>query len=72
MQFLYLINKKESNFCYSLFYGVVNVTILEPMTPDKNTCPPAGMSVYTELIRIMKDSTQEYYNMRIALGLECA
>ena len=72
MQFLYLINKKESNFCYSLFYGVVNVTILEPMAPDKNTCSPAGMNVYTELIRIMKESTTEYYNMRIALGMECA
>ena len=41
------------------------------MIPDKNTCSPAGMSIYTELIRIMKESTQEYYNMRIALGLEC-
>ena len=52
--------------------NVVNVTILEPMVPDKNTCSTADMSVYTELISIMKDSTQEYYNMRLALGLECA
>ena len=72
MQFLYLINKKESNFCYSLFYGVVKVTILEPMIPDKNACSTAGMSVYAELVRIMKESTTEYYNMRIALRLECA
>ena len=42
------------------------------MIPDKNSCSPAGMSIYAELIHIMKDSTQEYYNMRIALGLECA
>ena len=42
------------------------------MVPDKNTCLTAGMSVYAELISIMKDSTREYYNMRIALGLECA
>ena len=42
------------------------------MVPDKNTCSTADMSVYTELISIMKDSTQEYYNMRLALGLECA
>lgn len=54
------------------FWGVINVTILEPMVLDKNTCSTADMSIYTELIRIMKDSTQEYYNMRIALGLECA
>ncbi len=58
---------------YGVFlYGVINVTILEPMVPDKNTCLTAGMSVYAELISIMKDSTREYYNMRIALGLECA
>lgn len=42
------------------------------MVSDKNTCSKAGMSVYAELISIMKDSTQEYYNMRLALGLECA
>ena len=52
--------------------NVVNVTILEPIVPDKNTCSTAGMSIYAELVRIMKESTTEYYNMRIALGLECA
>ena len=55
-----------------LFLIVVKVTILEPIVPDKNTCLSAGMSVYAELIRIMKESTTEYYNMRIALRLECA
>ncbi len=25
----------------------------------------------TELVLLMKQSTQEYYNMRITLGLEC-
>lgn len=63
--------KKRVTFV-TLFLIVVKVTILEPMIPDKNTCSPAGMSVYAELISIMKDSTREYYNMRIALGLECA
>ena len=63
--------KKRVTFV-TLFLIVVNVTILEPILPDKNTCSLAGMSVYTELISIMKDSTQEYYNMSIALGLECA
>ena len=58
---------------YGVFlYGVVNVTILEPIVPDKNACSTAGMSVYAELVRIMKESTTEYYNMRIALRLECA
>ena len=58
---------------YGVFlYGVINVTILEPMVPDKNTCLTAGMSVYAELISIMHAPPREYYNMRIALGLECA
>ncbi len=43
---------------------------MEPMIPDKNTCSSAGMSVYAELVRIMKESTTEYYNMKVALGLE--
>lgn len=29
------------------------------------------ISLYSSLIHVMKQSTQEYYNMRIALGLEC-
>lgn len=67
--FLHLQLKKAA--LMPLFYGVVNVTILEPILPDKNTCSTADMSVYTELISIMKDSTQEYYNMRLALGMQC-
>ncbi len=27
-------------------------------------------NIYTKLVRIMKDSTLEYYNMRLVLGLE--
>ena len=54
------------------FYDVVNVTILEPIVPYKNTCSTADMSIYAELISIMKDSTQKYYKMRIVLRLECA
>lgn len=27
--------------------------------------------IYANLIHIMKESTFEYYNMRIVLGLEC-
>ena len=29
--------KKDSDSLRSLIYGVVNVTILEPMAPDKNS-----------------------------------
>ena len=32
----------------------------------------SSKTLYSELISIMKQSTQEYYNMRITLGLECA
>lgn len=42
------------------------------IVPDKTVGSIAGMSVYTELVRIIKDSTQEYYNIRFAQGLECA
>ena len=56
--------------------NVFKVTILEPfdknIISDKTVESTTGMSVYTELVRIMKESTKEYYNMRIALGLECA
>ena len=60
----------------SLKIIVLKVTIPGPL--DKNIIPDriaesiAGMSVYAELVRIMKESTTEYYNMRLALGLECA
>ena len=50
------------------------VPILEPfdnrIVPDKTAESMTGMSVYTELVHIMKDSTTGYYNRRIALGLE--
>lgn len=60
----------------SLFYGVVKVTIMEPfdknIISDKNAGATSGRSVYTELVRIMKESTTEYYNMRLALGFNCS
>ena len=40
--------------------------------PDKTAESMAGMSLYAELVRIMKESTTEYYNMRIAQRLKCA
>lgn len=37
---------------------------------DKAIVPK--ISLYSSLIHVMKQSTQEYYNMRLALGLECS
>ena len=41
---------------------------MEPF--DKVIVPE--ISLYSSLILVMKQSTQEYYNMRLALGLEVA
>ncbi len=45
---------------------------LEPS--DKNNVPQKKYinNLCCELISIMKQSTQEYYNMRMSLGLEVA
>ena len=43
------------------FYGVDDVTILEP-----------NDNIYKRIVCIMKQSTQEYYNMRMILGVKCA
>ena len=54
--------------------GVVKVTILEPFEhPDGNEILSQIMqsdNVYHRIVYIMKQSTQEYYNMRIILGIE--
>lgn len=52
---------------------VIKVTSLEPfdkkiVTENKTD----GNDIYAGLIYIMKESTFEYYNTRMALGLECA
>lgn len=50
--------------------GVVKVTTLEPF--DKKIIANLGdkCNVYHKVVLVMKYSTQEYYNMRIVLGLE--
>lgn len=67
--------KKRVTFV-TLFLIVVKVTILEPfdknIVSDKTVESTTGMSVYTELVRIMKESTTAYYNMRLALGFNCS
>ncbi len=53
-----------------LFYGVVKLTTLEPF--DKKIVSELGskFNIYHKVVLIMKQSMQEYYNMRIVLGLE--
>ena len=64
-------NKTDDNKSHRLFYGVDEVTILEPN--DNETIPQKTLpnNVYQRIVYIMKQSTQEYYNMRMILGLEC-
>ena len=51
-----------------LFYGVVKVTNVEP----NNTNIVPNKTLYANLVRLIKQSTEEYYNMRLALGMEVA
>ena len=53
-----MIIKEAVTKCYCLFYGVDDVTILEHQG-----------NIYKQIVSIMKQSTQEYYNMRMMLGL---
>ena len=52
----------------SLFLIVVKVPQQEPF--DKDII--SSKYLYSILINTLKQSTQEYYNMRLALGLEVA
>ncbi len=53
--------------------NVVKVTGLEPFNNEIVSANKAVCNnVYAGLISIMKESTFEYYNMRMALGLESA
>ena len=60
--------KKELGASPILFYGVVKVPQQEPF--DKDII--SSKYLYSILINTLKQSTQEYYNMRLALGLEVA
>ena len=62
----------KSRLSIFVFPDGVKVTTLEPfdneiVSENKTTCD----NKYAHLICLMKESTFEYYNMRIALGLEC-
>ena len=68
-----LLNTKiEPNFTDSKKSNVDEVTILEPC--DNETIPQKTLpnNIYHRIVYIMKQSTQEYYNMRIVLGLKVA
>ena len=66
-----LLNTKiEPNFDGYKKSNVDGVTILEPY--DNETIPQKTLpnNIYQRIVSVMKQSTQEYYNMRIVLGLE--
>ena len=52
------------------YYGVDDVTILEPCDKEIVSQKTLPNNIYQRIVYIMKQSTQEYYNMRIVLGLE--
>lgn len=51
----------------------INVVKLQPLELfDKNNLTQNNTvsNIYQRIVLVMKESTQEYYNMRMALGLE--
>lgn len=52
--------------------GVDEVTILEPNDSEIVSRNINSDNIYCRLVHIMKQSTQEYYNIRMVLGLEVA
>ena len=65
-----LHNKRDVNISQHLFYGVDGVTILEPYDKEIVSHDIDSDNIYQRIVSIMKQATQEYYNMRIVLGLE--
>ena len=65
------IIKRNWAFVLIPFYGVDKVTILEPIDSGIVSQKTLPNNIYQRIVYIMKQSTQEYYNMRIVLGLEC-
>lgn len=55
---------------FKIFVG--GVTILEPNDKDMLSQIIQSDNIYNRIISVMKQSTQEYYNMRMLLGLKCA
>ena len=57
---------------YLLYNGVDEVTILEPNDKEIVSHDIDSDNIYQSIVSVMKQSTQEYYNMRMVLGLKCA
>lgn len=51
--------------------GVDKVTILKPCDNEIVSQKTLPNNIYHRIVSVMKQSTQEYYNMRIVLRLEC-
>ncbi|MCI5825020.1 MAG: hypothetical protein MRZ90_08805 [Candidatus Gastranaerophilales bacterium] len=56
----------------TVFNGVEEVTILEPNDKEIVSQKTLPDNIYQRIVHIMKQFTQEYYNMRMVLGLKCA
>ena len=52
--------------------GVDKVTILEPNDKEIVSHDIDSYNIYQRIVSVMKQSTQEYYNMRMLLGLKVA
>ena len=65
-----LHNKRDTDISQYLFYGVVKVPQQEPF--DRQIVPQKTdmHNRYHNLVSLLKQSTQEYYNMRMVLGLK--
>ena len=63
--------KKEVGFGQLLF-NVDKVPKQEPFDTSNISHERSSSNKYLNLISILKQSTQEYYNIRMILGLECA
>ena len=69
-RFLELNTKIEPNLNGSIKNNVDGVTILEPYDKEIVSHDIDSDNIYQRIVSIMKQATQEYYNMRIVLGLE--
>ena len=54
-----------------LLNGVDEINILEPIDKEIVSQYITYDNIYQRIVSVMKQSTQEYYNIRIVLGLEC-
>ncbi len=58
---------KKRGFSTSFFNGVVKVSIMEPQDNKILSRKNNVVNLYKNIVSIMKESTNEYYNMRMIL-----